>query len=126
MKEIAVALVQRNKEFLIGQRKSGDCAGLWEFPGGKREIGETLSECCIRECLEETGLPIQVENLYWQTIYQYPSEEVSLSFFKVTVSSKDMEKVKKDWIWVPREKLKCYAFCPANEPLLQQLQNEKA
>ena len=51
MKIVGTAIiVNENGEILIGQRPLGkDLAGLWEFPGGKQEQGETIKECIIRE-----------------------------------------------------------------------------
>ena len=54
---IAIAVVLHNDCVLIGVRPAGaTLAGLWEFPGGKIEAGETPNEAAERECLEETGL----------------------------------------------------------------------
>ena len=59
--EIAVAVVERDGSFLIGLRTAGlSLAGMAEFPGGKVEPGESPSAAAVRECLEETGLQIEV------------------------------------------------------------------
>lgn len=52
---IAIAVVQRGEQFLIGQRPLGVAlAGLWEFPGGKVLPGESPEAAAVRECQEET------------------------------------------------------------------------
>ena len=61
IEQIAIAGVQDQDQFLGGPR--GDeqvLAGYWEFPGGKIKSGETPEQAAIRECLEETGLHVQI------------------------------------------------------------------
>src|SRR5437764_2006476 len=56
---IAVAVVEKDGHFLVGQRPEGvSLAGLWEFPGGKIEPGESPEAAAVRECLEETGVDV--------------------------------------------------------------------
>ncbi|HEV3003458.1 MAG TPA: (deoxy)nucleoside triphosphate pyrophosphohydrolase [Pirellulales bacterium] len=79
---IAVAVVEHDGRFLIGQRPSGVAlAGLWEFPGGKVEPGETAALAAGRECLEETGLAIEVGEPYPAVVHQYEHGKVALEFF---------------------------------------------
>ena len=57
---IALALVRRGADWLVQRRCSTDgLAGLWEFPGGKIEAGETAMQAAVRECAEETGLTVE-------------------------------------------------------------------
>ncbi len=57
---IALALVRRGADWLVQRRCSSDgLAGLWEFPGGKIEAGETAMQAAVRECAEETGLTVE-------------------------------------------------------------------
>lgn len=82
MVEVAAAIIQKEGRILICRRgEGGSCAHLWEFPGGKREAGETLQACVVRECLEELGLKIRITGRFGQVTHQYPDREVSLSFF---------------------------------------------
>ncbi|MEN9225145.1 MAG: A/G-specific adenine glycosylase [Thermostichus sp. DRC_bins_24] len=60
-KQIAVAVVLRGQEILIDRRlETSMLSGLWEFPGGKIEPGETAAECVVREVKEEIGIDIEV------------------------------------------------------------------
>ena len=61
--------------------------GLWEFPGGKREPGETWEACVIREIREELGVQISVGPLLESLIHRYPEKTVHLKFFTATVLS---------------------------------------
>ena len=59
---IAIAIVEYDGLFLVGQRPPDvPLAGLWEFPGGKVQAGETPEAAAARECFEETGLTAQVD-----------------------------------------------------------------
>jgi len=57
---VAVAVVAGPIGVLAGRRRDG--LPLWVFPGGKLEPGESPAQAAIRECLEETGLPVRVEH----------------------------------------------------------------
>jgi 8-oxo-dGTP diphosphatase len=62
---VAAALTNENDEILLQKRPAGrSMAGLWEFPGGKVEGGETPELALIREMEEELGVGIEVKNLY--------------------------------------------------------------
>ena len=80
--EIAIAVVERDGQFLIGLRPEGESlAGYWEFPGGKVTAGETAEDAARRECLEETGLEVRIVGTYPAIAYDYPHASVQLHFF---------------------------------------------
>lgn len=79
---IAVAVVEHQGQFLVGIRPEGaKLAGMWEFPGGKVEAGESLAAAAERECAEETGLSVQVVELLLDQRFTYPHGVVHLFFF---------------------------------------------
>lgn len=56
---VAAALVDRDGRLLVQQRPEGtSMAGLWEFPGGKREVGETPERALVRELAEELAIDV--------------------------------------------------------------------
>ena len=58
----ALAIVRRGHRFLLTQeRKYGS---TWSIPGGRVEPGETLTDACVREVLEETGVPVSLDGIY--------------------------------------------------------------
>jgi mutator protein MutT len=79
---IAIAVVERQGSVLIGLRP-GETAlgGLWEFPGGKVESGETPASAAIRECLEETGLLVRVVAPLETIEHDYAHGRLRLEFF---------------------------------------------
>ena len=80
--EVSAGLVFRDGRLLITQRPAGShLAGLWEFPGGKREPGETWEACLDRELAEELGVRVAVGRLFDEVVHDYPSKRVHLRFF---------------------------------------------
>ena len=81
--EVAAGLVFREGKLLITRRSAGGhLAGLWEFPGGKREPGETFEECLHRELREELGIEVQIDSLIEEIVHHYPERAVRLKFFR--------------------------------------------
>ena len=83
--EVSAGLLTRNGAILACQRlPDGRHPGKWEFPGGKREPGESMEECLRRELREELGIEAEVDELVWQTEHAYPDgAPIALSFFAV-------------------------------------------
>lgn len=74
----AVALV-RERRVLLAERPAGkSMAGLWEFPGGKVEAGETPEACLVRECAEELGIRIDAADLYPLTFASHTYDDFHL------------------------------------------------
>ena len=78
--DVGVAVIEReNGELLIDRRyETSVLGGLWEFPGGKVEVGETIEQCIHREIMEEVGLSITVGSLLLQIEHEYPHGKVTL------------------------------------------------
>ncbi len=81
--ETVVGIVRRNGRFLIQQRPPlGLLAGFWEFPGGKREKGETLRQALRREFREELGVRVRNERLLLKVKHAYTRFQVELSAYE--------------------------------------------
>jgi 8-oxo-dGTP diphosphatase len=119
--EIAVAVVERDGEYLIGLRPEGmPLAGFWEFPGGKVAPDETPEKAAIRECLEETGLEVRVTGSYPPVLHEYPHARVRLSFISCA-AVQQRQPLPARFHWVAVGDLHKYTFPPANDSLLRQL-----
>jgi mutator protein MutT len=121
--EVAAGLVFRGGKLLITQRRPGDhLAGLWEFPGGKREADETF-ECCLqRELKEELGIEIGPGELLEEVVHAYPEKTVLLRFFRCVWQKNEPEAVGcHACAWVTLEELDAYSFPAADEKLLLKL-----
>jgi 8-oxo-dGTP diphosphatase len=119
--EIAVAVVERDGMFLIGQRAAGSAlAGYWEFTGGKLESSETPEAAAVRECLEETGLEVRVTGAYPTTSHDYDHAAVRLYFLACEVIGKQRA-LPDRFRWVAAREFADYSFPPANGELLDLL-----
>jgi 8-oxo-dGTP diphosphatase len=116
---IAVAVVEHEGRFLIGQRPAGVAlAGLWEFPGGKVKPGESSAEAAARECLEETGLAIEVGAPYPAVVHQYDHGRLALEFFACGAVDPSQPPLS-PFRWVPLAEVASYQFPAANAGLIE-------
>jgi A/G-specific adenine glycosylase len=77
--DVTAALTMRDGRVLLAQRKADDMlGGLWEFPGGKREAGETLPECLRREMREELGVEVSVGEMLIVVKHAYTHFRITL------------------------------------------------
>lgn len=85
-------LIAPDSSLLIAQRPAEDKnAGLWEFPGGKREGAETMSECLIRELQEELSILIQNPKLFLNLEFQANGKTYDFHVFWASVGSKNFK-----------------------------------
>lgn len=124
--EVAAGLIHRNGHYLIARRKAGGhLAGFWEFPGGKREEGESLVECLQRELLEELSIAIDLPIPYQVVRHDYPDKIVELHFFRCAIERGEPVPLGSEEIrWVAPEELPRFKFPPADNAIIQALQHE--
>ena len=102
-------------------------AGVWEFPGGKCEPGESPESATGRECLEEVGLPVVVGRLRARFVHRYPHGLVELSYYDCKTRDPAGEPaVGSGFRWVAAVDLHGYTFPGANEPVIAELVGEWA
>jgi 8-oxo-dGTP diphosphatase len=119
--QIAIAVVERQGQFLIGRRPEGvPLAGYWEFPGGKVQPAETPQQAAARECREETGIDVLVGTPYPERIQDYSHGTVRLLFFACQ-PQEPCGPPATPFRWVPRHELGAYRFPAGNQTLLQLL-----
>lgn len=118
---IAIAVVEQDGCYLVGRRPQGvPLAGLWEFPGGKVEPGETPQQAAARECSEEAGLKVKVGSAYPTVDHQYDHGRVSLHFFACQPLDRNAVP-RPPYEWVPARNLGELSFPAANEALIREL-----
>jgi 8-oxo-dGTP diphosphatase len=121
--DVAAALIFRDGKLLVAKRHADThLGGLWEFPGGKRETGETFEACLLREIREELGVEISVGELFEEISHDYPEKSVSLKFFTCKLlrgepQPLDCAAVK----WVEKMELADFQFPAADAQLLKKL-----
>jgi 8-oxo-dGTP diphosphatase len=122
--EVAIAVVIRQGLVLICQRRAEDAFGqFWEFPGGKREAGETIEQCLLREMTEELNLPVRITAGLPPIAHQYPDVHVTLFPFLCTCSDGNQPQAlaSRQILWVSPAQLADYPFPAANAALIQWL-----
>lgn len=122
--QVAAGLVKKDHCYLITKRPAGvHLEGLWEFPGGKREIGESLDECLRRELKEELGIDITPGSLFHIIRHEYPEKIVELHFFCCAIQSGAPQMLGcEEWRWVAATDLPNFEFPPADRPIIEMLQ----
>lgn len=126
MLPIAIAVVEHDGQVLIGRRAAAaTLGGLWEFPGGKIQPGESPGEAAVRECQEETGLTVEVVSLDSTVEHQYdrPGQEslrVRLHFFRCRPRSTQIAPLA-PFRWVACRELNNYEFPAANQAIVAAL-----
>lgn len=123
---VGVGLIARAGRYLIRQRRPGQVmAGVWEFPGGKCEPGESPEEATARECREELGLDVVLDRLRAQFAHRYPHGLVELSYYDGRPADPAAEPdPASGFRWVDARDLAGYTFPGANGPILAALAAE--
>lgn len=121
--DVAAAIILKDDYLLIAQRPKTDVlTGLWEFPGGKIEAGETPTQCLRREIMEELNLNVTVGAFFAESIYQYPTKNIRLLCYWATYQSGQLEcRVHQAVKWCNKSNLVNYPFAPADIPVVKKL-----
>ena len=121
--EVSAGLVFHDGRLLLAQRRpDSHLGGLWEFPGGKREPGETFEACLVRELREELAIETEVGELIEEVSHDYPDKQVLLRFFRCRLVAGEPQPIGCHAIaWVTRETLSDYSFPAADAQLLARL-----
>lgn len=125
MTEVVAALIWNGPRFLICQRPEHKARGLlWEFVGGKIENGETPQEALIRECQEELGVLVQVDQLFMDVTHSYPDISVHLAVFHARIADGTPKLLEhNDLRWILPKEIDLYPFCPADKEVLEKIKN---
>ena len=121
--EVVAALIWQGDKFMICQRLANKArALLWEFVGGKVELGETKEQALIRECKEESNVLLSVGDVFTEVTHEYPDLTVHLNLFNATIAEGKPQKLEHNDIrWISPNEIPNYEFCPADEEILQKL-----
>lgn len=120
--EVVAAVIEREGRVLIARRRAGGhLGGLWEFPGGKRQGGETPEAALVREIREELDAPVRVGELLDDVEWTYPEKRVRLRFFRCALDGEPRAAEGQEIAWVAPADLDRYEFPPADAGLVGRL-----
>ena len=121
--QAAIAVIERGGRYLVSRRKpEGHLGGLWEFPGGKRRVGESWGACLQRELYEELGIVAKLVERLAPLRFRYPDRTVRLEVFRCTIVKGEPHPLDCQEIrWVKPVQLSRFRFPPANQPLVELL-----
>ena len=117
MIEVVAGVIYKDNKFLIAQRNlKKSQGGLWEFPGGKLEAGESCEAALKREIFEEFEAEIDVEGYITENIHHYPEKDIKLMFYKAKlVSDKLVLKEHEDYRWITKDDKDKFEFAGADK-----------
>jgi A/G-specific adenine glycosylase len=120
---IGAGVIWRQGKILISQRPlKGLLGGLWEFPGGKQESGETLPETVRREIREELGIYVKVGRKLAEVDHAYSHFKITLHAHNCAYVSGNVKTLGvHDYRWVRPTELTKFAFPAANHPIIRKL-----
>jgi 8-oxo-dGTP diphosphatase len=121
---VAAAVIIEDGRVLLTRRNEGQhLAGMWEFPGGKLEDGESPEEALVRECREECGIEVGVAEVLDVTHHRYPEKDVLLLFYRCELRAGEVRHLQvADHAWVAPADLGAYALPPADLRVVTRIQ----
>jgi mutator protein MutT len=119
---VTAAIVEDHDRFFVTRRHQGvHLEGLWEFPGGKCEPGESLEDSLRRELKEELGADAIIGAEVFTVTHDYPDRSVELHFLSCTFLNTPMALLGQEMRWVGRHELGSLEFPPADDELIKVL-----
>lgn len=117
--KVVAAVIREGEKIFATARGYGEFKGMWEFPGGKIEAGETPEQALVREIREELTAQIQVCKKIATIEYDYPKFHLSMDCFMARVISgelilKEAEAAR----WLSRDELNSVNWLPADKELI--------
>lgn len=120
---VVTALIQREGQILVGQRPEGQSlAGVWEFPGGKIEMGESPELALKRELKEELGIEAQIGGLALAATHHYGQTGIILLFYHVMYWKGELRSVHHQELkWIKPRELETLSLPEANRLILDRI-----
>ena len=118
--EVVAAIIHKDGTYFATQRGYGEFEGMWEFPGGKIEPGESRESALKREIQEELGIDITIDKFLCITDYDYPSFHLTMHCYLCSVESEEIElREHKSARWLTVESLDSVEWLPADKEIIE-------
>ncbi len=126
---VAAVITNEKGQILITRRlPHSHLAGLWEFPGGKIDSGESPEQALKRELKEELNVDVKVKQLLWQQSFNYSDRHINILFFECQLLT-NPEHIKAlevaDFKWIFLDQFDAFDFPPADRQFIEQLKKKK-
>lgn len=120
---VVAAVIVKEGRVLVARRLPGGAhGGMWEFPGGKLEEGETPEEALARELMEELLVEARVLKRFKEVIYSYPARTIRLDSYLCEITAGNPTPVGcSEILWADAEVLKGLSMPEADRPIVEKL-----
>jgi 8-oxo-dGTP diphosphatase len=119
---VAAAVILRGDSYLVTRRQRGvHLEGMWEFPGGKCEAGESLGACLARELREELNVEARIGAEIHVALHGYDDRTVEIHFIECELIGDPEPQLGQEMRWVARRELPTLSFPPADAELIRKL-----
>lgn len=117
--QVVAAIICKDDKIFVTQRGYGDYQGMWEFPGGKVELGESSEAALVREIKEELNVSIRVGEWIGTVEYDYPTFHMIMRTYLCAVVSGEIELLEHEAAkWVTLSELSVIDWLPADKKLI--------
>jgi len=124
--EVAAAIIYKEGKYFATQRGYGEFEGMWEFPGGKIEPGETPQEALKREIQEELCIDIEVNAHLCTTADDYPTFHLTMYCYLCNIISGQIElREHKSALWLTSGSLDQVSWLPADKEVIEKIRSHK-
>ncbi len=121
--QVVAAIITANNRIFATQRGYGDFKGMWEFPGGKMEPGESMEDALRREIREELETEIEVGELLCTVEYDYPAFHLTMHCFICSVVEGELRlKEHEAAQWLTKDELYSVDWLPADLGVIKVLE----
>ena len=119
---VSAAVIHRDGKIFATQRGYGEYKGKWEFPGGKREEGESGEEALEREIREELDSKVKIEKLICTTDYDYPTFHLTMDVYLSTLIEGKLTLLEhEDAQWVSLHSIDDLDWLPADWSVIDEI-----
>ena len=119
---VSAAVIHRDGKIFATHRGYGEYKGKWEFPGGKREEGESGEEALYREIREELDSKVKIEKLICTTDYDYPTFHLTMDVYLSTLIEGKLTLLEhEDAQWVSLDSIDDLDWLPADWSVIDEI-----